>query len=162
MRGIADGGRFRAANQHEQTTVMTSSTISQPRNVAGGVSITCCPSARASRTTVLATAIAMRARCRFHVPAGTVRDDQAKEASPPRSAIAPHGNVPHGQQIFEMEVQSDAEHQQYHTDLRQLRCQLRVGDKSRRYFPITKPASRYPTIGEIAAACVICRESTPP
>jgi hypothetical protein len=43
-----------------------------------------------------------------------------------------YGDVLHGQQIAEMKVQSDAEHQQDDADLGQLMGDLHVADKARR------------------------------
>ena len=43
-----------------------------------------------------------------------------------------HGDIAHGQQILEMEVQAHAEHQQDHADLRALGRRGRVGHKARR------------------------------
>jgi hypothetical protein len=45
-------------------------------------------------------------------------------------------------------VQTDPEHQQDHTDLREFGCNLGVADTPRVWGPISTPAMRYPTIGE--------------
>jgi hypothetical protein len=45
---------------------------------------------------------------------------------------AGHGDVLHRQQVAQREVQADAEHQQDHADLGQLRRERLVGDEARR------------------------------
>ena len=46
-----------------------------------------------------------------------------------------HGDAPDGQQILEVEVQADAEHQQDDADLGELLGQLAVGDEAGRVRP---------------------------
>ena len=46
-----------------------------------------------------------------------------------------HGDPPHGQQLLEVEVQADAEHQQDDADLGQLLGQVAVGHEARRVRP---------------------------
>ena len=48
---------------------------------------------------------------------------------------AGHGDPPHGQQLLEVELQADAEHQQDDADLGELLGQRRVGDEARRVRP---------------------------
>ena len=128
-------------------TVNMSSTISQPTATCPAVvsSARLSVSTRIS-TTVLATAIAMPSTMPgLHRPAERDRDaraQQRRDAGSARSRRA-RATLSHGQQILEMKVQPDAEHQQDHAELGQLRAR---GARRRRNpgvcGPIATPASR--------------------
>ena len=60
----------------------------------------------------------------------------------PICATAPGIAIAHGQQVLDREMQADPEHQQDHTQLRQLRRQRLVGRISGRVRPTTMPAHR--------------------
>ena len=89
------------------------------------------------RTTVLATEIAR--------PKTMPADQPQPKATPTRvpssgrdealTQGAGHGHPPHGEQLLEVEVQADAEHQQDDADLGELVRQVLVGDEARRLRP---------------------------
>ena len=58
-----------------------------------------------------------------------------------------HGDAPDGQQIRQREVQPDAEHEQDHADLGQLRGEVRIGHESRRERTDHDPGHQEPGDG---------------
>ena len=89
------------------------------------------------RTTVLATEIAM--------PKTMPADQPHPKATPIRvpSSVATRlwtqgagqGHPPHGEQLLEVELQADAEHQQDDADLGELVRQVLIGDEAGRLGP---------------------------
>ena len=128
-----------AGSSTRTTTVSTSWTTSQPTAMcpAGVCSWRLSDSTRTS-TTVLATeSDRPKTMAAGHVQPKAVRGDRAERRSRPRFARSRPGMAiaPDGQQLVEVELQPDAEHQQDDADFRELFGDLRVGDEAGRVGP---------------------------
>ena len=107
-----------------------------------------CRSLLSASTRISTTVLATESARPKTIPAGQLQPNATRQQRAEHGGddALPDGpgnrDAAHRQQLLEVELQADAEHQQDHADLGELLGQRRVGDEARRVRPDRVPASR--------------------